>query len=153
MPSPDVLALNPQLKQQGSLNSATANRRTRTTEADEQIALIEWRDLRLAREPRLRLLFHPPNGGLRDKATAGQMKALGQSPGVPDLLLPVGSRGYVGLAIELKTTSGVVSPEQAEWLDALRDNGWMATVQRGWLSAAAMLCWYLDRDDLRKELE
>ena len=85
--------------------------------------------------PELRWLFAVPNGGWRAKRTAAAMKAEGVKPGVPDYLLPVGRGGYVGLALELKTAKGRVSPEQCEWLAHLAAQGWQAVVARGWEQA------------------
>lgn len=120
--------------------------RSRPTEAQEQAALIQWRDVCVGQEPRLKWLYHTPNGGIRDKATAGQMRAAGVARGVPDLLMPVPARDYVGWACELKAERGIVSPEQEAWLAHLRLSGWHATVYRGWVAAALSICWYLGID-------
>jgi hypothetical protein len=117
----------------------------RTTEADEQIALFTWIDLCIPREPRLTLAFHPPNGELRDKAVAGRLRAMGVRRGVPDVVCFAQSRGYNGIAIELKVGTNTLTPEQAEWLERLRAIGWLACEQRGWVAAALLLCWYLER--------
>jgi len=52
----------------------------------------------------------------------------GVAPGVPDLLVFESVAGYRGIAIELKTLRGKVSIEQARWIAALQDNGWLAFV-------------------------
>ena len=93
--------------------------------------------------PELRFLFHTPNGGHRARLTAAKLKAEGVRPGVPDYLLPVQRGEHVGLAIELKTAKGRTSPEQREWLAHLTQEGWMATVARGWEQA-----WDVTRDYL-----
>src|SRR5690606_40216997 len=82
--------------------------------------------------PELRWLFAVPNGGWRAKRTAAAMKAEGAQAGVPDYLLPLARGGYAGLAIELKTATGRVSPEQRAWLAHLAAQGWQAVVARGW---------------------
>lgn len=96
--------------------------------------------------PELEWLFHVPNGGARARKTAGALKAEGVKPGVPDYLLPVGRGGYVGLALELKTAKGRVSPEQCEWLAHLAAQGWQAVVARGWEQA-----WDVVRDYMALE--
>lgn len=96
--------------------------------------------------PELRWLFAVPNGGWRAKRTAAAMKAEGAQAGVPDYLLPVGRGGYAGLAIELKTATGRVRPEQREWLAMLEGQGWRAVVARGWEEA-----WDVVRDYMALE--
>lgn len=123
------------------------------TEAGEQMALVTWRDTILSREPRLARLIHIPNGEFRHKATAGRLKAMGVVPGVPDLILPVRSRGFSAAAIELKAPGGSVADAQDDWLAHLRDEGWAATVCIGWVAAARWLCWYLDQSPSEMGLE
>lgn len=123
------------------------------SEASEQVALFDWIDCCIPREPRLELAFHVPNGGLRAKGVAGELKAMGVRPGVPDILLPVAARGYIGLAIELKVGSNTTSDVQARWLDLLGCYGWYAQPCWGWVNAAQRICWYLDRSAAEMGLE
>jgi hypothetical protein len=58
------------------------------------------------------MILSIPNGGLRDKATAITMKATGLYKGAADLLVVY--RGWVGF-VELKTETGVQSPEQRQF--------------------------------------
>jgi hypothetical protein len=116
----------------------------RSSEADEHIALIEWCQAMTGREPRLRWLFHPANGELRDIKTAVKLKKMGVNPGVPDLWLPIHTRSYAGLAIELKVGNNAASDDQAAWLLHLRSENWYAQVCVGWLAAARLIVWYLD---------
>lgn len=98
----------------------------------EQARFVKWShrpDVR-AVIPAVAWLFHVPNGGKRDAFTGAQMRALGVKPGVPDLLLPVASYGYVGLAIEMKSDTGSVKPAQNGWLDHLRGESWRIAVCR-----------------------
>ncbi len=115
-------------------------------EVDEQIALFHWIDLVKSREPRLAWAFHCPNGELREKAVAAKLQRMGVQRGVPDVLLPIPARGFVGLAIELKVGNNTCTPEQLQWLLQLQDSGWDAHMIMGWESTARHLCWYLDRD-------
>lgn len=96
--------------------------------------------------PELRWLFAVPNGGWRAKRTAAAMKAEGAKPGVPDYLLPVQRGEHVGLAVELKTATGRVQPEQREWLAVLAEQGWHTSVARGWEQA-----WDVVRDYMALE--
>lgn len=94
--------------------------------------------------PELRWLFHTPNGGHRARRTAGQLKAEGVKPGVPDYLLPVARGEHPGLAIELKRAKGGrTSPEQREWLAHLEAQGWRAVVAHGWEQAWAVVRDYM----------
>jgi len=112
-------------------------RRACPTEQQEQEALARWLNSR-----RLRWL-HVPNGGARNVVTGAMLKRAGLSRGAPDVLVfskPPGCKGAVGSAIELKRQSGGrVSPEQAEWLTALRDLGWCAFVAKGAVDAIRQL--------------
>ena len=56
-------------------------------ETDEQQALFDW--AKISGIPDIDLLHAIPNGGHRNKATAGQLKAEGVKRGVPDIFLPV----------------------------------------------------------------
>lgn len=85
------------------------------------------------RLPELARLFHVPNGGSRGPAEAGRFKAMGVKPGVPDVFLDVPRGGFHGLRIEMKRRrGGVLSDEQAEWLDYYNANGYRAVVCYGW---------------------
>lgn len=53
--------------------------------------------------------FAVPNGGLRNKAVAGKLKAEGVKPGVPDILIFYQSRL---ICIELKAGKGTLSDDQ-----------------------------------------
>jgi len=58
------------------------------------------------------MILSIPNGGLRDKMTAILMKATGLYKGAADLLVIY--RGWVGF-VELKTDTGIQSPEQRQF--------------------------------------
>ena len=123
-------------------------------EEQEQRALIRWVEtIALSREPRLAWLYHVPNGGKRGKAAAGRLKAMGTRAGVPDLHLPVASRGYHGTWLELKAPGKHPSPVQQHWLKGLAAQGQHVGVYTTWLTAAQHLCWYLERDDLATGLQ
>jgi hypothetical protein len=99
--------------------------------------------------PDLKLLFAIPNGGLRDKITAGRLKAEGVKSGVPDLMLPVASRSWHGLFIELKRIKtnmkreGIVGTNQIDWKVALSEKGYYVATCYGWIEARSVLFWYL----------
>lgn len=89
-----------------------------------------WFDLQY---PALRgRLAAVPNGGDRHPAVAGKLKAEGVRKGYPDLQLLMPRGGYHGLIIELKRVKGGrVESEQADWLEWLARQGYMAVVCKG----------------------
>lgn len=108
------------------------------TEAQEQEWLFQWATaMSVVRWPELKLMFHVPNGGSRNRIEAARLKAQGVKPGVPDIFLPVARKGRHGLFIELKRkVGGQVSPEQNKMLGELNRQGFMAVVCKGWNAAA-----------------
>ena len=117
------------------------------TEVEEQTALFEWAELQSGRFPEVRLLYHVPNGGSRNKTEAARLRAQGVKAGVPDLCLPVARGGKHGLYIELKRQrGGRTSEEQEGWIKALRKQGFAAEVCKGWQEAAEMIVEYLRQE-------
>lgn len=124
-----------------------------------QTAVVSWAALQSGRWPALKLLFAIPNGAhfghemktLRSgkrvpvaAIRARRMKAEGLRPGVPDLCLPVARGGHHGLFLEMKTRDGHVREEQVGWLEALREEGYMAVVCRSVEEAVRVLRGYLE---------
>ena len=111
----------------------------------EQQALFNWAKMREGKYPELRLMFHIPNGGKRSITEATRFKAEGVKAGVPDIFLPVPRGGYHGLFIELKRTRGAhVSDNQKQWIEDLRQQGYLAVVCRGWVSASECIMLYME---------
>lgn len=99
------------------------------TEDDEQRAVVQWLEVH-------RVEFaHVPNGGYRTRVEAAIFRGLGVKRGVPDLIIfdrPPALPGAPAAAIEMKRRKGgVVSPEQREWLEKLRQRGWAVAVCEG----------------------
>jgi len=111
-----------------------------------QIALFEFYARMSGQIPELALAFHVPNGGARHPATGARFKAMGVKPGVPDILLPVRSGNYVGLAIEMKAGKNKPTDKQQWWLDELKFSGWYTMVAYDWVPAAVTTLVYLGRD-------
>lgn len=65
-----------------------------------------------------RCIFHVPNGGLRSKIEAMQLKASGVISGIPDVLFVWKGKLY---PFEFKAENGRISPQQSEvhkaWLN------------------------------------
>lgn len=123
----------------------------RQMEEGEQRQVIKWADSLAIRQrhPELAWLFHPSNGGKRDKITAFLMKLMGVRRGVPDLWLPVRRGPYVGCVIELKPTNKpgertrIPTPDQERWIAHLQREGWQVTVCYGSAEACEILRQYL----------
>lgn len=138
------------------------------SETTDQIALFDFLSRMEGRYPLLKYVFHPANeasGGGRKIRTAYQRRdgrtgykmvpveamtnaQMGVKKGVWDLLFPVRNRTeiwerpaafFTGLAIEMKTRSGVLSAEQLAWGELLCAEGWGCTVCRAWPVAARLL--------------
>ena len=124
----------------------------REEEHNIQAACVRWFNLQW---PEYRgLLFAVPNGGARNKATAGKLKAEGVVPGVSDLILLVGKparkplRGFCdissfGLCIEMKTKTGRQSPEQKAWQAKAEQFGYEYAVCRSLDEFIAVVNGYL----------
>lgn len=77
-------------------------------------------------------LYSATVGGVRVAMhTALKMKQAGYKKGIPDLLIFEPRKGYVGLAIEVKTATGRASEHQKEWQKRLQEKGWKAEICKG----------------------
>lgn len=74
-------------------------------------------------------------------------RQMGVKSGVPDLMLPIPSKGYHGLFVEMKTKKGRVSASQKKWIDALNALGYLAVVAYGWEDAKCKILDYLNLPD------
>lgn len=116
-----------------------------TTEAQEQRTLFQWIGMMAGRYPELALCYHIPNGGSRNAIEAHNLRLQGVKAGVPDICLPVARGKYHGLYIELKRQQkSRVSVDQKIWLNALRDQGYLAVVCYGWEDAKNVIEGYLN---------
>lgn len=96
------------------------------------------------------LLFAIPNGGHRNKATAGKLKAEGVKPGVPDLMLALANDAYNGLFIELKRhiekgkPKPQVSKTQKQVMQDFLSAGFACVVAYGEKQATSYIVKYLN---------
>lgn len=118
----------------------------RVSEDDEQAFVLEWCAWSAVRYPVLKLIYHIPNEGKRSYAEGARQKRLGLRRGVCDLCLPAARGGYHGLYIEMKTEEGRVSREQAEFIEGILGEGYMAEVCRSGEEAVAVIERYLKMD-------
>lgn len=120
------------------------------TEHGHQVAVMAWCHANQVKEPLLDWLFAIPNGGERNAATAGRLKAEGVKSGVPDLMLPVPRRNYAGLFIEMKKMDGVLGKAQKDvWIPFLTSQYYYVGVCYGWEQAVDCLKWYLELEDTK----
>lgn len=123
------------------------------TESGAQEMLFTWAMWQQEGRPELKLLYHVPNGGKRDKRTATALRRQGVKAGVPDLCLPVARGGYHGLYIELKVGKNKTTEKQDKWIAALRQQGYYVSVCYGWEEARETIENYLDGKTRRKDGE
>jgi hypothetical protein len=112
-------------------------------EHDIQRAFFDWVRLAEGAEPRLKLMFAVPNGGLRSAKTAGMLKAEGVRAGVLDVLFPCASSGFRGLAIEFKRPGNTTTDAQDKFIGLLINEQWFVTVCTDTLTAINVVKDYL----------
>ena len=114
------------------------------SEEQEQMTVIEWRDLMAKQFPDLEDLIHIPNGGWRSKPEAARFKRLGVRRGVSDLFLPAPRGKYHGLWVEMKRRQGgKLSPDQKDWIDRMNRKGYLALRANGSEEACEIIYQYL----------
>jgi hypothetical protein len=125
------------------------------SEHAHQTALFCWAALPETKVmyPELKWMFAIPNGGFRDKITAGKLKAEGVKPGVWDIFLPVPIYGdydhlkYVGLWIEMKAGRNDLTEEQAEFGTYIAAQGlYRMEICWSWQAARDMIIEYLGKN-------
>lgn len=108
------------------------------SEDAEQAMFVAWMKLKGIR------YYAIPNGAFKSMREALKFKATGLISGVPDICIPIPSGDYHGLYIELKRKKGgVVSKNQAEWLNFLRAQGYYADIAKGFDEARDIVALYL----------
>lgn len=120
-------------------------RRLTPTEAQDQMALIEWAKIAIIGGIRVAdYLVASMNGGSRHPAEARNLRLQGCASGFPDLGLYVPRGNYHGLFIELKRKEcGVISAKQHEWIAKLNNMGYKAVIAHGFDEAKAEIEKYL----------
>jgi hypothetical protein len=119
---------------------------TKLSEHQEQCLVIDWCHAHLDLDPRLELIFAIPNGlWAKNKGVALKAKAEGLKKGVPDLLLPIASKGWHGLFVEMKKLTGSsTSTAQKQWHTDLREQGYAVELCKGHEQAIAAIVAYLE---------
>ena len=88
------------------------------------------------------LFQHSPNEGLRHPATGKRLKRAGMSAGFPDIAIYSKVPNYPnvrGVALELKSPKGRLSPPQERWMNDLRAAGWEICVVRSFNTFLAIM--------------
>lgn len=88
--------------------------------------------------------YHVPNGGSRNRLEAANLKRQGVKAGVPDLCFPVPMGKYHGMYIEMKAGKNKTTQAQDEWLELLKNNGYMTAVCYGFDEAKAVIDKYFN---------
>lgn len=114
------------------------------SEAAEQVALIRWTEIFSHKVPELKMIFHIPNGGSRNRMEAANLKMQGVKAGVPDLMLAVPAGGMHGLFIEMKYGKNRTTKKQDEWIADLKKYGYETAVCYSAEQAAKKIMDYLD---------
>ncbi len=122
-----------------------ARRTRKLSERQEQIALIDWAELRDIP------LVHHANEGKRSSREGAILKRMGLRPGYPDLSLSKAHGGYFGLFIELKLNRAYTKSEmeteswkaQSAWLTELANEHYYALRCFGWDHARQVIEMYL----------
>ena len=113
------------------------------SEAAEQAEIIRWAKALERRVPVLGLLHCSLNGVRLSPGQARAAVRAGMKRGVPDLFLPVPTKLYNGLFLEVKTRKGRLSKHQVRWKRLLEEQGYKVVVPRAWWEARNAIVSYL----------
>lgn len=109
-------------------------------EAGLQVAVIQY--IKMAYP---NALYCASAGGMfTSMKQAIKMKATGYVKGFPDLQICEPNEKYHGLFIELKTSKGVASAEQKEWIKQLNKRGYCASICKGFDEAKEVIDVYFN---------
>lgn len=110
--------------------------RTSLTVSEHQLQASVADFLAFALPPHEAVFCAIPNGGKRDKGTAGKLKAEGLQPGAPDLLILWKGRA---IGLELKTRGGRLSADQLAFSMRWTTAGGVYAVARSLEEVASLL--------------
>ena len=130
------------------------------TEDAHQLAFFCWAALSAKQYPQLEWMHAIPNGGYRDKRTAGKLVATGVRAGIWDIYLPYPIRqpwnnngpdgSYHGLYVEMKRAdrrtkkNGGLTDEQLAFKEYVESAGYRAVVCYSWIEARDAVIAYLE---------
>lgn len=142
------------MKTQEYLTSAQFNRRHRANWDETKNHIMLAKVLRFFLPNKF---HHSPNGGWRHIATARRLKAMGTSPGFPDIFI-LGNPKYIegskvpGCVIELKVMGRKATERQENWLKFFKEYGYDTSICYSAFEAIEFLIskGYLKEEDLTK---
>lgn len=120
------------------------------SEHAHQTALFCWAALPETKEllgPEIDLMFAIPNGGLRSKRVAANLKAEGVKAGILDIFLPVPRGEYHGLFIEMKIAPNKITPEQALFGQRVTAQGYRCCLCYSWYEAKMAILSYFGKSE------
>jgi hypothetical protein len=122
------------------------------TEHGHQTALFCWAAMvvRQGHFPCLQFMFAIPNGGERNIAVAGKLKAEGVKRGVFDIFLPYAAPApgvprhfYNGLFVEMKIKPNKLTDEQQQFMSDMLRGGYQCAVCYSWMEARDAIIAYI----------
>lgn len=131
-----------------------------SNEHEDQAAVISWARDNARWFPELAFMLASQNGahlpasinryGRRYSIEAQHLVDEGMLKGVSDLFLPAARAGYHGLWIEMKHGHGRLTPDQRNFIEAMRRFGYMAEACWGADAAIELIKTYVNmkHDDL-----
>ena len=113
-------------------------------EADEQIAFINYCNMKNIRVISTQNGFKMPKNGFNYIGYSKKLKKMGLSKGFPDLIIFAKISKHQILFIEMKRQKGGnLREEQKGWINWLKDNNYQAFVAKGYYEAVIILEEYL----------
>ncbi len=91
------------------------------------------------------VIIHIANEGKRPKHIGYELVRMGMRKGVSDFFIPIPSKGFHGLWIELKVMDEKrkATKEQLDWLERMVSLGYAGYVAHGWVRASQIISSYL----------
>jgi hypothetical protein len=114
------------------------------SEYQEQCLIFEWAQAASGKYPELKYMFATLNGVRLPIGLAKKAKKQGNKRGVPDIILPVSTKKFKGLFIELKAGAGRASKEQRQYITFLTEQGYFADIRFGAKEAIDLIVDYLE---------
>ena len=112
------------------------------SESTQQKHLFKWIRLKALKDWRYDKIYHIPNGGLRAKTTAINLKREGAKAGVWDIFVPIPKNGFSGMYIEMKFGKNKLTDNQIKFREHLEEF-YKFEVCYNWIEAKEIIEEYL----------